>query len=63
MKVTFKDKKLKSIYVNSRIVHITDGTAQVTKTEAKMLADYLEDRTADKKEPEQVKSAEDKTAE
>lgn len=63
MKVTFKDKKLKSIYVNSRIVHITGGTAQVTKTEAKMLADYLEDKVTDKKEPEQAKPVEDEAAE
>lgn len=41
MKVQFKDATIGSVFVNSRIVKVENGTANVSAKEAKMLADYI----------------------
>lgn len=41
MKVQFKDVTIGSVFVNSRIVKVENGTANVSAKEAKMLADYI----------------------
>ncbi len=41
MKVQFKDATIGSVFVNSRIVKVKNGTANVSAKEAKMLADYI----------------------
>lgn len=41
MKVQFKDATIGSVFVNSRIVKVENGTANVSAEEAKMLADYI----------------------
>ena len=41
MKVQFKDATIGSVFINSRIVKVENGTANVSAKEAKMLADYI----------------------
>lgn len=41
MKVQFKDATIGSVFVNSRIVKVENGTANVSAKEANMLADYI----------------------
>lgn len=41
MKVQFKDTTIGSVFVNSRIVKVENGTANVSAKEANMLADYI----------------------
>ncbi len=41
MKVQFKDATIGSVFVNSRIVKVENGTANVSAKEASMLADYI----------------------
>lgn len=41
MKVQFKDTTISSVFVNSRIVKVENGTANVSAKEANMLADYI----------------------
>ena len=41
MTVQFKDATIGSVFVNSRIVKVENGTVNVSAKEAKMLADYI----------------------
>lgn len=56
MKVQFKDATIGSVFVNSRIVKVENGTANVSAKEAKMLADYIVN-TKDVTEDEPVETA------